>query len=424
MSKNLALVFPRSTFLNDPKTWMPLGLFYLGAQLEAQGHHCDFFDLSFNELPEDGAYDQLWVSATSPQMLEIKRIAEITKDWKTKTVLGGAAPWANPDACRGLGFDLVVAGESDHPDSVSQVIDLLSVSTRKNGELITFPISSNLEWVLPPIRRWSTQYYSYMTDRWGNKHRMTSMFTSRGCPMECAFCESGRHGVIWDRLTRYEPLWCVEQQIKESKELGFTGLAYYDDILPLSKKRMFEIIELHQKYEMVYRCFLRSDIICKQGGKEYLQQMQEGGLIEVFVGVESADNQIKKNITKGTTIEQDASVLEWCTELGITCKMSFILGLPGESYESMEATRQWILKHRPQRVQVDRLIPFTGTPLTSHPENYDLEYEQQPDEEWFYRGRMDIGSKSFVRTSHLSVDEIDAFWHKLEIELEQEGLKK
>jgi len=240
--------------------------------------------------------------------------------------------------------------------------------------------------------------------------------------MSCAFCESGRHGVIWDALTRYEPLDVVEYQICECKDMGFTGLAYYDDIFIVNKPRTLKLLELHNKYDMKFRCFLRSDILCKHGGKDYLKQLKDGGLIECFVGVESADNRIKNNIHKGTTIEQDTAVLEWCKELGIRCKMSFILGLPGESIESMNKTRDWILEHRPSIVQVDRLIPFTGTPLTDHPEQYDLKYENQPDEEWFFRGRYDINSRSFVSTSNLSVEQIDEFWHKLEEELLAKGL--
>jgi radical SAM superfamily enzyme YgiQ (UPF0313 family) len=102
--------------------------------------------------------------------------------------------------------------------------------------------------------------------------------------------------------------------------------------------------------------------------------------------------------------------------------MSFILGLPGESFSSMNKTRDWILKNRPSITQVDRLIPFSGVPLTSHPEEYDLQYDEIPEEEWFFRGRFDINSKSFVSTSHLTREGIDAFWHKFERELIVEGL--
>jgi len=203
--------------------------------------------------------------------------------------------------------------------------------------------------------------------------------------------------------------------------LGFTGLAYYDDIFILNRKRTYKLLELHQKYDMVFRCFLRSDILCKHGGKDYLQAMKEAGLIEVFVGVESADNQIKKNIHKGTTIEQDEAVLEWCRELGVTCKMSFILGLPGESMDSMQKTRQWILQNKPDIVQVDRLVPFPGTPLTKNIEEYDLNYENRIEEDWFFRGRHGI-SHSFVSTSNLTVEQIDEFWRELEMELIDKGL--
>jgi radical SAM superfamily enzyme YgiQ (UPF0313 family) len=102
--------------------------------------------------------------------------------------------------------------------------------------------------------------------------------------------------------------------------------------------------------------------------------------------------------------------------------MSFILGLPGETMESMEKTRDWILSNRPHIAQVDRLIPFPGTPLTTHKDEYDLKYDNIPNEEWFFRGRYDMDSKSFVSTSHLTREQIDEFWHRLEKELIEEGL--
>lgn len=401
--------------------WPPLGLWYLSSQLKAQGHKTDFFDLNFDELPKDGEYDQLWFSSTSPQIAEARRVGEETRDWKkTKRVIGGAGSWANPSSHVELPFDLVVAGEADHPDSIRKILELAEEPREK---LLTLSVSRTLDWVLPPDRRWGLKYKSYMTDSEGNEYRMASLFTSRGCPMSCSFCESGRHGIIWDRLTRYESLDIVEAQIKEIKSQGFTGLAYYDDVFILNRKRTLAMLELHRKYDMRFRCFLRSDILSKHGGYDYLKAMKEGGLIEVFVGIESADNQIKENIHKGTTIEQDTDALRWCKELGVTFKGSFIFGLPGESLESMERTRQWILAQDPKgmRIQLDRLIPFKGTPLTDHPEDYDLQYENQPDENWFYRGRMDMESHSFVSTSNASVEQIDNSYRSLEKELIEKG---
>jgi len=168
---NIALVFPKSTFLTNPMVWPPLGLWYLGAQLEAQNHKTEFFDLSFRDMPEDGEFDQLWLSATSAQMFEVRKIAEITKNWKTRTVFGGSAPWADPESCKGL-FDLMVVGEGDHPDVVRTIVEDAGY---EKHDIYTPRISRNLDWVLPPIRRWSLDYHSYMSDSEGNQYRMASL---------------------------------------------------------------------------------------------------------------------------------------------------------------------------------------------------------------------------------------------------------
>jgi anaerobic magnesium-protoporphyrin IX monomethyl ester cyclase len=416
---NIALVFPRSIFLIDPMVYPPLGLWYLAAQIEALGHDCDFFDLSVDKLPNDGDYDQLWLSATSAQMHEVRVIASQIQWWtKTKTILGGAAPWSGIFGVERLGFSLVVAGEGDHPHTIEHIL-----SAEKSLTVYRPSITpGELNWVLPPVRRWDNKYHSYLADRNGFKHKTSTLFTSRGCPMSCTICESGRSGIIWDKFVRYEPVELVEKQMQDIVETGHTGIMYYDDIFPLNKERMLKILKLHRKYKLIYRCFLRTDVIIKQGGFEYLREMARSGLIEVLAGVESADNQIKDNIHKGTTIEQDTMVLNWCKQLGIKFKASIILGLPGETRETLETTRRWILANRPDRVDINTLIPFPGTPITRAPKGtYDVYWtEQFPEEYWFKGPRND--TQALVGTSHLEPAEIKEFHKQLMAEIEKEGI--
>jgi ribosomal protein L7/L12 len=79
----------------------------------------------------------------------------------------------------------------------------------------------------------------------------------------------------------------------------------------IHKERTLKIAEMLKERDLEWRIFLRTDIITLKGGFEYLKKLHDCGLKEVCVGVESADNYIKSNIYKGTTIEQDTKVLKW-----------------------------------------------------------------------------------------------------------------
>ena len=420
--KSIGLIWPKSTFLSRTDVFPPLGLWYISNRLKSMGYKTEFFDLNFNEMPND-EFDYLFVGGTSPQIREVRKIAEITKNWKAKRILGGAGAWASPESHKNLGYDLVVGGEADDPNNMKFIFDY--IESPPKDKYILLPISKTLDWVLPPDRTWANKYYAYMDDLIsGERYRMATMYNTRGCVMRCSFCEVGRDGVIFGKRVRYESNEIIEEQIQELSKLGFHGIAYYDDVADFDKRKMLQKMEMHKKYGMKFRCFLRSDFTIKHGGREYLKQLRDGGLIEVFVGIESADNNIKNAINKDTTIEMDNAVLEWCRELGIKFKGAFILGLPFESMESMQRTREWILKQNPNgiRIQVGRLIPFSGTPLGDHPEKFDLNYEHQPDENWFYSGDNGINTRSFVSTSHLTVDEIDIFWRNLLLDMDRAGI--
>jgi anaerobic magnesium-protoporphyrin IX monomethyl ester cyclase len=411
---NIALVFPKSIFLIDPLVYPPLGLWYLASQLESKGHKTEFFDLSEDELPKDGEFDQVWISATSPQMQEVRRIGNIVKYWdKSTTILGGAAVWARPDACKDLGYDTIVEGEADFSEAINILTSQSVIEHYK-------PVPpANLNHILPPIRRWANRYTAYLEDNDGNQHRTSTMFNSRGCVMSCSFCESGRLGVIWGNSVRYEPLETVIKQLDDIKEGGFTGIMFYDDIFPIHKSRTLAILDELSKRNFVWRCFLRTDIIEKHGGYEYLKQMRDAGLVEVLAGIESADNQIKKNIFKGTTIEQDTQALLWCKDLGIRFKASLILGLPGETHETMEKTRQWILRYRPDRADVNPLIPLPGTPIMDvNNKSYDLHWVSEAPEEYWYKSKQEH-LEVIVSTSNLSSKDISEFHDNLINELKE-----
>ena len=431
----IALVWPRSTFLEDPMVYPPLGLWYIWTALEKDQHEVVYRDTSVDEYKTIPECDYYFVSGTSAQLLEIRKILKwLRKHRSGKIVLGGShALTQSEEHLSSLGFDLVYIGEINTKEDLEFVLN-----PDVKAKIIRVPFNKNLDDMLSPSRKAAWKYKAFLQDPGGKKHPTTSLFTSRGCPNKCAFCESGA-GRMWGDKIRFNPLEIVLKELEECYGLGFTGIMFYDDILPMNKNRTLKILDILKKYHeeigAIWRCFLRTDILIQQGGYEYLKLMRKSGLMEILVGVESASNKIKQNVKKGTTIEQDNQVLEWCKKLDIKFKASLILGLPGETLETMEKTREWIFERRPDRVDVGTFIPFPGTPITTDMaisgNGYDIYLDmshadkKQGDtklpETFWYKGPRDK-SICLVGTSSLTPKQIGDFRNKLVKEIIKAGI--
>ena len=431
----VALVWPKSTFLTDPMVYPPLGLWYVWSALEKAQCKVVYRDTAEDEYKTIPECDYYFISGTSAQLLEIRKILKwLRKNREGKIVLGGSHALTQSEGhlCS-LGFDLVYKGEINNEKDVERIFEV-----KPDIKIIHRQFDKNLNSLVTPCRKSAWRYRAFLEDHQGKKHPTTTLFTSRGCPNKCAFCESGM-GRMWGDKIRFNPVETVINELEECYELGFTGIMFYDDILPINKKRTLKILDTMKKYHeeigAVWRCFLRTDVLIKQGGYEYLKSMSESGLVEVLVGIESASNEIKQNVRKGTTIEQDTKVLHWCKELDIKFKASFILGLPGETLKTMEETRAWIFENRPDRVDINTLIPFPGTPISTDMALANRKYDIYLDmsfadksqgdtslpETFWYKGPRDK-SICLVGTSALTPKQIGDYRNKLIKEIIEAGI--
>jgi anaerobic magnesium-protoporphyrin IX monomethyl ester cyclase len=456
----ICLVFPKTTVFEDPMVFPPLGLFYIRAVLEQAGHEVEFIDMSdYNTVGKDrvelfpdvssipSGFDAYMVSGTSPQATEIRRIGAFLKGRGDLVIAGGphVTNYAGPETLLEKGtpdiYDLPVDPElianyhvlvkNEGEGAVLRALELTDHARRamdRDGSPVP------LETIPIPNRDAAKRYHYALDDEYGRGRRGTTMFSSRGCPERCAFCDSPG---LWGRAVRYIPMESIVAEFRQIKRLGYDAIQFYDDILPLHKGRMLEMCDELKKHGFIWRCFFRVDIMSHPNyGREFIQRMYDTGLREALVGVESGSQRMLDGIHKGTTVEQNTLVRSWCRDIGVRFKASVILGLPGETMESMEATRKWVLDNRPDRVNICTFIPFTGTPISKSTEEarkreygtdalheYDIHWEMDAAllEQEFYAGSR-TKLKSMVSTSALTADQITDFYHSFVADVEKLGI--
>ena len=188
------------------------------------------------------------------------------------------------------------------------------------------------------------------------KHPYISIYTGRGCKSRCTFC-------LWPQTVgghRYrtrsvghvidEIAW-AKKAFPEVKEFFFDDDTFTDD-LPRAEAIAKEL----GKLGVTWSCNAKANV-----PYESLKVLKEGGLRLLLVGYESGNQQILYNIKKGMRVEVAERFTKDCHDLGIAIHGTFIVGLPGETRETLEETRRWAARINPHTIQVALAAPYPGT---------------------------------------------------------------
>ena len=188
------------------------------------------------------------------------------------------------------------------------------------------------------------------------KHPYLSIYTGRGCKSRCTFC-------LWPQTVgghRYrtrsvghvidEIRW-AKQTMPQIREFFFDDDTFTDD-LPRAEAIAREL----GKLGITWSCNAKANV-----PRETLKVMRDNGLRLLLVGYESGNQQILVNIKKGMRIEVAEQFTKDCHELGIQIHGTFILGLPGETKETIQETIRFATKINPHTIQVSLAAPYPGT---------------------------------------------------------------
>ena len=229
-----------------------------------------------------------------------------------------------------------------------------------------------LPWVTPVYKR-DLKVENYFSGYL--KHPYVSFYTGRGCKSRCTFC-------LWPQTIaghRYR-VRSVEDVVAEMKwaKAAFPQVREFffdDDTLTDNLPRVEALAVELGKLGVTWSCNAKANV-----PRKTLEVMKDNGLRLFLVGYESGNQQILFNIKKGMRVEFARRFTRDCHELGILIHGTFILGLPGETRETIRETLDFAKEINPHTIQVSLAAPYPGTFL----------YRQAKENGWLYHEESEL----------------------------------
>jgi len=421
----IASPYPLSEFPSPP-----LGICYVAAACEKAGAEVQLFDYIISEYSPEKLRQSLNefqpdIVGASSVTLNFPRTVDILKDVKkihphVITMMGG--PHVSFDyehILRSIPeIDMVVRGESEKTllslipviKDRSQWAHIPGIAFCENNMLVTTKNQSfieNLDDIPLPAR------HLLNIPKYHTLGFPISIITSRGCPNRCIFCQGRR---MVGQKVRYRSLEKVVDEIEYLMSLGFDLINIADDLFTANKKRVIRFCELINKRQLsfVWSAFSRVNTV----DPEILSRMKSAGCYAISFGIESGNPAMLKRIQKGITLNQARYAAQCSKEAGIRTHASFMVGLPGETHDSLNDTLQFA-----ESLDIEYgfhfLAPFPGTTLREKIDEYDLEILSNDWEKY-------DANQAIVRTSALSPEDIETFvanWSKEQNDIWEKQLK-
>src|SRR6202521_5130397 len=347
-------------------TWLaqPAALVEVSKLIDAPPHRLKFEDIA----PESKGRDLVWMHPSPPSFKSDVKTAEMIKALNPDVKIGfiGAKVAVEPEKSLivGRAVDFVARNEFDF--TIKEVADDMPWSGIKglsyrnrqgaivhNDDRKVLEDMDTLPWVTPVYKRDLTieNYFGgYL------KHPYISFYTGRGCKSRCTFC-------LWPQTVgghRYR-VRSVEDVVAEMKwaKNAFPQVKEFffdDDTLTDNLPRVEALAKELGKLGVVWSCNAKANV-----PRATLKVMKDNGLRLLLVGYESGNQQILHNIKKGMRVDVAKRFTKDCHELGIVIHGTFILGLPGETKETIEETIRFAAEVNPHTIQISLAAPYPGT---------------------------------------------------------------
>ena len=228
----------------------------------------------------------------------------------------------------------------------------------------------------------------------------TFIVTSRGCPAGCTYCIKHVSYQFGLRLRSPEKLM---EELWQLKEMGLNNIHMYADLFTVNREQVMELCKrmIDEKIDIRWTCNSRVDYV----DAEMLHTMREAGNWLISWGIESGNEQILKHAHKGAYPDKARRGLKWAREAGIKNWGYFIIGLPGETEETIRQTIDFA-KELPLDIALFHVAaPYPGTPF----------FFEVVENEWFRPGtrweNVDMDEGTVLDYPNLSAERL-LYWQK------------
>src|SRR3990167_11264981 len=394
--ENILLLSCRSSYLDSDKIYPPLANLYLYSAIKKENPNTKVTitdDYNLNNYYWADGYDAIGISIMTQQRTEARKILNYVKrNTNAITIAGGPHCKYYINEMKEEPWDYIVP--YDGIRAINQIIKgRKDRIIRDNINTIEY----QNEWV-KPNRLDNAEFLRTFNYKLGDVDSTTAFF-AQGCPMKCTFCEDAMSSVRWT------PFNLIKEELDDIKNLGYKGLYIFDYIFAIAMPKVKPICDEIQKRGIVYRCNGQANFFTKWG-EDFAKMLSQTGCKEIAFGHESGSQEILDNVRKQTSVGMNYLSVEYAKRHNIKVKSFLMIGLPGETYETIKQTERFIQTSGIDDFQLAIYYPYKGTQIRDaidKGQNMGIRIESEGLGAYGQKGGK---TEAVIRTSQLSSQEL------------------
>ncbi len=356
----------------------PLGLMSIASYIEKYtSHNVEILDAQVEQLGYEQIRleiikkqpDVVGVTAMTFTILDVIALAKLVKQInpEIKIIVGGPHALIYPEETMAIKeIDYLIMGEGEmvikdllnNLGNYPELKKIRGIAFRENGQIITTgrtDFISDLDSLPFPARR-LTPYKKYFSVVSSNAP-VTTMFSSRGCPYKCLFCDRPQVG----KNFRARSAKNVVDEMAECAKLGIKEIFFYDDTFAADRQRVLDICSEIKRRKITIAWDIRTRV--NTVDEELLGAIKDAGCQRIHYGVEAGTQKILNVLRKGITLEQAEKAFFLTKKADIETAAYFMIGSPTETRQDIQETIKFMKKLDPDYVHITIVTPFPATDL-------------------------------------------------------------